>query len=100
MIDKHRDIRSSLNLTPREDMPAYKREDIKYQSVLMPVIGITLAVLVLLVLSLHITGIMGFSISFMTLQMIEYLMIGWTTIMIGCMAVLIFSKKYGFASDI
>lgn len=78
----------------------YKREDIKYQSVMMPMIGIALAVLVLFLVCLHITEVMGFNIPFMTLQTIEYLMIGWTMIMTGCIAVLIFSKKNGFASDI
>lgn len=99
MTDKNSDIRSSLSVIPREEL-VYKVENPKYTSILMPVIGITLAILVLLALCLHINEVMGFNIPFMTTKTIEYLMVGWTTIMIGCISILIFSKKYGFASDI
>lgn len=80
------------------EIPLYKRKTTRFEKALMPSIGINLAMMVLLAACLHITVIMGVDIPYMSINTITNLMLGLSVIMVFYMAVLIFSKKYGYAN--
>lgn len=88
MTNKEFDRDNTLNSLTKKAVT-----DVRYAKLLMRTIYATLAALVVLALCLHLTEILGFSIPFMSLQVIQYLMIGWTLVMVGCIAVLMFSVK-------
>src|SRR5699024_4448169 len=98
LTEKDIDMTSAKRTDSNNEIPLYKRKTTRFEKALMPLIGINLAMMVLLAVCLHITEIMGFDIPYMSINTITNLMLGLPVIMVLFVAVLMFSKKYGYAN--